>query len=122
MKKKIFLLTASLATGLIGSMILKKNKQHQKQIQEKQRAFIGDWSYSRRKNDEVLLTITPDYQLLVRGKNQQVTILQQSSQRLVFLDPMGYEISFEERPNGYYFYDEAEGSSYLLTHLNGETC
>ena len=111
MKKKIFLITASIATGVIGSIILKKSK---KTSNDKNDTFIGSWTYLRRNCDEVTLTVTPEFQLLIRGKNQPVSILQITTNRLVFLDQMGYEITFEQQDNRFYFYDEAEDSSYEL--------
>lgn len=111
MRKKIFLITASIATGVIGSIILKKNKQT---MNHKHDTFIGSWTYCRRNHDEVTLTITPNFQLLIRGKEQPVSILQSTAHRLVFLDQMGYEITFEQQGECFYFYDEAEDSSYKL--------
>lgn len=111
MKKKFFLITASIATGLIGSLILKQNKQV---TTEKKENFIGHWTYLRRNKDKVSVTVTPDLQLHIRGKNQDVSILKMTANRLIFLDPMGYEIIFEQKENRYYYYDEAEDSSYEL--------
>lgn len=118
MNKKIFLITASIATGLIGSLILKKNKHT---TIEKKDTFVGQWTYLRRNQDLVSLTITPDFQLYIRGKNQPVSILKTTANRLIFLDQMGYEIIFEQKDNRYYYYDEAEDSSYELLKKANQT-
>lgn len=113
MKKKILFISASVVTGLVGSLLLKKNKQTA--VNASKQYFIGDWRYLRRNNEWVHITITPDFKLFIQGKEQSIRQHQFNGNRLSFLDQMGYEITIERQLDEFYFYDEAEDSSYQLT-------
>lgn len=113
MNKKILFISASVVTGVVGSLLFRKNKQQS--LKEQPQIFIGNWHYLRRNNECVQITITADLKLLIQGKEQHIRQCQLSSHRLTFLDQMGYEISLEQQADAFYFYDETEDSSYKLT-------
>lgn len=112
MKKKIIVVSASIATGILGSFLLKKNKQTL--TKDRQRLFIGDWQYLHPKNQTVTITITSDMKLFIQGKEQAIRSYQLKCHRLSFLDHLGYEISLENREGRFYFHDETEDASYEL--------
>lgn len=112
MNKKILFVSASIVTGVVGSLLLKKNKQAA--IIENKQNFIGNWHYLRRNNDFVQVTVTPDFKLLIQGKEQAIRDHQFRGNRLSFLDHLGYEISIEQQADAFYFFDETEDSSYKL--------
>ncbi|MEG0294007.1 DUF4828 domain-containing protein [Enterococcus sp.] len=113
MNKKLLFISASVVTGIVGSLLFKKNKQQS--MKEHQQLFIGNWHYLRRNNECVQVTITSDFKLLIQGKEQNIRDYQLTSTRLSFLDQMGYEIMLEQQADAFYFYDETEDSSYKLT-------
>ena len=112
MNKKILFISASIVTGVVGSLLIKKNKQTA--LIENKQNFIGNWHYLRRNNNCVQVTITPDFKLLIQGKEQAIRDHQFKGNRLSFLDHLGYEISIEQQADDFYFYDETEDSSYKL--------
>lgn len=110
MRKRIFFISASLLTGIIGASFLHRKKKSENQ----QHLFAGDWVYQRNNQDCVEVTLTPALELYIQEKHQPVTIVEQSPHRLAFLDTMGYQIVFEEKENQLFFFDETEDVSFVL--------
>ena len=115
MNKKLFLITASLATGLVGSLIIKKRKQPNLSPND---VFVGEWYYSKKNQTKVTLTITPNFELLIPGKKQPVAALTILPHRIVFLDQLGYEIVFEQKDQQFSYFDETEDAVYeIFKHI-----
>lgn len=110
MKRKLFFLGASLLTGVVGTALLHRKKINENTVH----LFAGDWFYRRRNNEKVHLTVTPALDLYIQNKQQPVTIIDQTPYRLIFLDSMGYHITFEKKDEILFFLDEAEDISFEL--------
>ncbi len=113
MKKRFpILVGVSIVTGLIGSLAVKRR---QAPLRNYYQEYIGKWRYQKdRQHPEVIVSVTPDYQVLFQDRPEPVSIVELSPNRLVFLDKMGYHIIFERNGDKLTFYDETEGHSYPL--------
>lgn len=116
MKKRFPLFIGlTLVTGIVSSWALSRKQPPIKNYYED---FIGKWRYQKdSQKADVILSVTPDYQLFFLDRLEPVSIVELSSQRLVFLDQMGYHIIFEKNGNQLTFYDETEGRAYPLEAL-----
>lgn len=112
LKKRMFILGASLFTGIIGSVLI-----HRKKTEVKKQVFIGNWMYYDKHKRPIKLTVTKDLQVHIQDKLEADTVLYQSDNRLAFIDSMGYEISFEKKEDHFSFYDETEDTSFSLTRI-----
>lgn len=117
MKKRVPLfLGISLVTGAIGSLILKRR---QPAVKDYYKQYVGQWVYQKRPGQRpVTITVTSEYKLLFQDRQEPVSIVELSPQRLVFLDHLGYSIIFEHKCGELTFYDETEGHSYPLTRFD----
>lgn len=111
MKKYSILLGASLLTGLLGSLLLRKEKQSI----GVQKSFIGTWAYTSLTGELVSLAISSDYELEINRQKQKTSMVELTPERLVLLDSMGYQLLFEQKDGHTVFYDEADDRKYLLT-------
>ena len=116
MKKRVpIFLGLSLVTGAIGSLVLKRR---QPPVRDYYKQYVGQWIYQKNSRQRpVMITVTPEYQLLFQDRQEPVSIVELSPQRLVFLDHLGYSIIFEHKGEVLTFYDETEGHSYPLTRF-----
>lgn len=115
MRKKFPLIFGVLlASGFTSLSYLKKRNDAQvKQILE---SFVGTWYYVE-KNHRIqhTLAFTSAFTLLLDEKPLQVTLIERTTQHLVWLDSYGYRLILRKSAqNKYSFYDEAEDASYKL--------
>lgn len=119
MKKRFpILLGISVITGVVSSLVVRHKKQP---ITNYYHDYVGTWRYQKNnRQPEVVVSVTPEYQLLFQDRPEPIAIVELSPHRLVFLDKMGYHIIFEKKGDKLTFYDETDGTSYLLTPITAE--
>ncbi|MGA3472562.1 DUF4828 domain-containing protein [Lactiplantibacillus plantarum] len=81
--------------------------------------FIGNWRYLGKNNKEHKVTITDNLELIIDSHSISKNVILTESNRLVFLDAFGFEITFFTNRSSYLFLiDEADDEQYLLTKLH----
>ncbi|MFV0557550.1 MAG: DUF4828 domain-containing protein [Enterococcus sp.] len=113
MKKHFpMIIGASIITGFIGSLLIKKNDR----TLEPSESIFGDWTYQKIPNGKTInLTVTPNYQVYFQGKLEPTTLIDETPTRLTLLDKLGYQIIFELTDQQVTFYDETEDQKFPLT-------
>lgn len=111
MKKRSILIGLSLATGVVSSLLLRKEKQKN----ENRQNFIGNWRFTSKTKEDVTLEIANDYSLTIEGKPLTASIVELTPTRLVLLDTFGYHLVLEQKGSVITLYDEAEDCHYSLT-------
>ncbi len=116
MKKRFPILVGiSIVTGIIGSLAVRRKQPPVRNYYED---YVGKWRYQKdRHHPAVIVSVTPDYQVLFQDRPEMVSIVELTPNRLVFLDKLGYHIIFEKCGDNMTFYDETEGHSYPLEFL-----
>lgn len=115
MRKKIPLIFGVLlASGITSvSYFKKRNDAETKEILE---SFVGIWYYIEKHHRiQHTLAFTSDFTLLLDEKPLQVTLIEKTTQHLIWLDSYGYRLILRKSTQEKYsFYDEAEDLSYQL--------
>ena len=111
MKKRSLLIGLSLATGVVSSLLLRKEKQKN----ENRQNFIGNWRFTSKTKEDVILEIANS--LTIEGKPLPVSIVELTPTRLVLLDTFGYHLVLEQKGSVITLYDEAEDCHYSLTKI-----
>lgn len=113
MKKRSILIGLSLATGVVSSLLLRKEKQKN----ENRQNFIGNWRFTSKTKEDVTIEIANDYSLTIEGKPLTASIVELTPMRLVLLDTFGYHLVLEQKGSVITLYDEAEDCHYSLTKI-----
>lgn len=118
-----FLLGASLITGVIGSVFLKKKvKKQATELPEQTlyQSYNGNWWFvNRQKATQHTLKIEENLSISIDGKKLCYALIELTNDRLVIQDEFGYHLIVQsEHKKPIALYDEADDITYPLESIN----